>query len=243
MNLLPFVFWSVWAVKVILKISAILLKASCFWGCQSISIVFIVLGGYVILPLNWATHKGKRQIGSDSELRWVFLCGSCSPWHFSTVLDGLKIHQACFIFQSKQELTQKYRFFTLLWPTLTTTHCFDTIQRKILFEFWVLTPIHPIFHPCSQLWEVKILTHDLFCESTIHILFWSMYLLGFYLGTENTSWVNPIPTGQGRNQPLYECHVTKSGRNRGKLQSFLFEAKSSRLFCNMYLQKEIQLHR
>ena len=28
--------------------------------------------------------------------------------------------------------------------------------------------------------------------------------------------VNPIPTGQGRNQPLYERHVTKSGRNRVK---------------------------
>ena len=26
--------------------------------------------------------------------------------------------------------------------------------------------------------------------------------------------VNPIPTGQGRNQPLYERHVTKPGRNR-----------------------------
>ena len=26
--------------------------------------------------------------------------------------------------------------------------------------------------------------------------------------------VNPIPTGQGRNQPLYERHVAKSGRNR-----------------------------
>ena len=25
---------------------------------------------------------------------------------------------------------------------------------------------------------------------------------------------NPVPTGQGRNQPLYEHHVTKSGRNR-----------------------------
>ena len=24
----------------------------------------------------------------------------------------------------------------------------------------------------------------------------------------------PIPTGQGRNQSLYEFHVTKSGRNR-----------------------------
>ena len=28
--------------------------------------------------------------------------------------------------------------------------------------------------------------------------------------------VNPIPTSQGRNQPLYERHVTKSGRNRAK---------------------------
>ena len=28
--------------------------------------------------------------------------------------------------------------------------------------------------------------------------------------------LNPIPTGQGRNQPLYERHVTKSGRNRVK---------------------------
>ena len=27
---------------------------------------------------------------------------------------------------------------------------------------------------------------------------------------------NPIPTSQGRNQPLYERHVTKSGRNRVK---------------------------
>ena len=25
---------------------------------------------------------------------------------------------------------------------------------------------------------------------------------------------NPIPTGHGRNQPIYERHVTKSGRNR-----------------------------
>ena len=25
---------------------------------------------------------------------------------------------------------------------------------------------------------------------------------------------NPIPTSQGRSQPLYERHVTKSGRNR-----------------------------
>ena len=29
--------------------------------------------------------------------------------------------------------------------------------------------------------------------------------------------INPIPSGQGRNQPLYECHATKSGRNRVNL--------------------------
>ena len=28
---------------------------------------------------------------------------------------------------------------------------------------------------------------------------------------------NPTPTRQGRNQPLYERHVTKSGRNRVKV--------------------------
>ena len=33
--------------------------------------------------------------------------------------------------------------------------------------------------------------------------------------------VNPIPTGTGWNQPLYERHVTKSGRNRVKQQIHL----------------------
>ena len=33
---------------------------------------------------------------------------------------------------------------------------------------------------------------------------------------------NPISTGQGRNQPLYESHVTKSGRNRVKSLCFDF---------------------
>ena len=28
--------------------------------------------------------------------------------------------------------------------------------------------------------------------------------------------VNPIPTGHGRNQPIFECHVTTTGRNRVK---------------------------
>ena len=32
----------------------------------------------------------------------------------------------------------------------------------------------------------------------------------------STDIVNPIPTGHGRNQPIYERHVTKSGRNRVK---------------------------
>ena len=30
---------------------------------------------------------------------------------------------------------------------------------------------------------------------------------------------NPIPTGHGRNQPIYERHVTKSGRNRVKAEN------------------------
>ena len=32
--------------------------------------------------------------------------------------------------------------------------------------------------------------------------------------------VNPIPTGHGRNQPIYERHVTTAGRNRVKLGTF-----------------------
>ena len=37
---------------------------------------------------------------------------------------------------------------------------------------------------------------------------WAIYIPNFAL--------NPIPTGHGRNQPIYERHVTKSGRNRVK---------------------------
>ena len=34
--------------------------------------------------------------------------------------------------------------------------------------------------------------------------------------------LNPIPTSQGRNQPLYERHVAKSGRNRVKNKEMVF---------------------
>ena len=43
------------------------------------------------------------------------------------------------------------------------------------------------------------------------------------LGDETLSallFLNPIPTSQGRNQPLDERHVTKSGRNRVKTACF-----------------------
>ena len=39
---------------------------------------------------------------------------------------------------------------------------------------------------------------------------------GQNIGLKLQSSLNPIPTSQGRNQPLYERHVTKSGRNRVK---------------------------
>ena len=56
---------------------------------------------------------------------------------------------------------------------------------------------------------------------------------------------NPIPTGQGRNLPLYERHVTKSGRNRvnignqgAKQQYYLFN------FQNQFKEQHIviELH-
>jgi hypothetical protein len=41
---------------------------------------------------------------------------------------------------------------------------------------------------------------------------------------------NPIPTGHGRNQPIYECHVTTAGRNRvSGLFVCLFTSSSSTL--------------
>ena len=38
-----------------------------------------------------------------------------------------------------------------------------------------------------------------------------------FAGTDESRF-NPIPTGHGRNQPIYERHVTKSGRNRVKIK-------------------------
>ena len=38
--------------------------------------------------------------------------------------------------------------------------------------------------------------------------------------------INPIPTGQGRNQLLYERHVTKSGRNRGNYPLIMNQKKT-----------------
>ena len=34
---------------------------------------------------------------------------------------------------------------------------------------------------------------------------------------------NPIPTGHGRKQPIYERHVTKSGRNRVNFRNIWFD--------------------
>ena len=51
------------------------------------------------------------------------------------------------------------------------------------------------------LWEVKIAMGKIY--------FWGV-------AERQREWVNPIPTGQGGNQPLYQRHVTKSGRNMVK---------------------------
>ena len=45
---------------------------------------------------------------------------------------------------------------------------------------------------------------------------------------ERTPWhFNPIPTGKGQNQPLYERHMTKFGRNR--VNSMFGLSQSARL--------------
>ena len=43
----------------------------------------------------------------------------------------------------------------------------------------------------------------------------------FFTETLTLHSVNPIPTGHGRNQPIYERHVTKSGRNRVKTSKWV----------------------
>jgi hypothetical protein len=58
------------------------------------------------------------------------------------------------------------RYFDPLFPLYTLLW-----HHTYLVTFWVLTLLPPIFDPCPQLWKVKILAHDLFCESRLHILF------------------------------------------------------------------------
>ena len=54
----------------------------------------------------------------------------------------------------------------------------------------------------------------------------------------STEWnINPIPTGQGRNQPLYERHVTKSSRNRVKKRLCPRSVSLSDLYSMVILRK------
>ena len=54
--------------------------------------------------------------------------------------------------------------------------------------------------------------------------------------------INSIPTGQGRNQPLYERHVTKSGRNRVKpFSEKQTTGPKSLLFKHIYTVLMLQL--
>ena len=48
----------------------------------------------------------------------------------------------------------------------------------------------------------------------------------FFQKKKEKNWLNPIPTGHGRNQPIYERHVTKSGRNRVKIKGLEFSNRT-----------------
>ena len=73
-------------------------------------------------------------------------------------------------------------------------------HTSLLFVCLVLTRYDNLHKEISE-WK-KMLCNNIF--ATISFYFW---MKGRF---------NPIPTSQGRNQPLYERHVTKSGRNRFK---------------------------
>ena len=47
--------------------------------------------------------------------------------------------------------------------------------------------------------------------------------------------LNPIPTGHGRNQPLYERHVTKSGRNRVNLVEIMLLSENFELHTSLQM--------
>ena len=51
----------------------------------------------------------------------------------------------------------------------------------------------------------------------------------------NARQVNPIPTGHGRNQPTYQCHVNTAGRNRVKPLEFVVSNLTTALYCHCLL--------
>ena len=58
-----------------------------------------------------------------------------------------------------------------------------------------------------------ILERPILIQNTLkNVNFQKLFRHNMYLHSNDL--LNPIPTGHGRNQPIYECHVTTAGRNR-----------------------------
>ena len=80
-----------------------------------------------------------------------------------------------------------------------------------------------MFFVIDIFWKLKLLKHFVY-KNHIHFSI-NEFRVDVDLSTKIFSLcksailhpINPIHTGQGRNQPLYERHVTNSGRNRVKL--------------------------
>ena len=75
----------------------------------------------------------------------------------------------------------------------------------------------------------------------------NLYLLHYKLKNLTLWFVNdpfnPIPTGHGRNQPIYERHVTKSGRNRVNIcYSQEFKKDLRALFLELEIWSLMILH-
>ena len=64
--------------------------------------------------------------------------------------------------------------------------------------------------------------------------------MGFYEDKMQNE-VNPIPTCQGRNQPLYERHVTKSGKNRVKRILVNFKSRHLSALCYFTFKNGVTL--
>ena len=76
----------------------------------------------------------------------------------------------------------------------------------------------------SNLWNQVTSSGNFGIQNSVDFLLWKLRQVGcydvakFWFVSSSQLWVDPIPTGHGRNQPIYESHMTTASRNRDNAQ-------------------------